>query len=138
VLFWQPPLPPNEQRDVISEIHSNQQENTPHRHQMGGIQEYVVEKKRARLSKNDKLLMLQEKLSGLYTTQEKLEELNRGIITDENVDEILRRLKFSLANFQGNEEFLAYLSGQKTVYVEKERRGKNIVLSKGVVLYEKE
>jgi hypothetical protein len=33
----------------------------------------VVEKKRARLSKNDKLLMLMEKLSGLYTTQEILD-----------------------------------------------------------------
>lgn len=58
----------------------------------------------------------------------KLEELNRGIITDENVDEILRRLKFLPANLQGNEEFLSYLRGQKTVYVDKERRERNIKL----------
>ncbi len=60
--------------------------------------------------------------------KEKLEELNRGIITDENVDEILRRLKLLPANLQGNEEFLSYLRGKKTVYVEKERRERNIKL----------
>lgn len=60
--------------------------------------------------------------------KEKLEKLNRGIITDENVDEILRRLKFLPANLQGNEEFLSYLRGQKTVYVDKERRERNIKL----------
>lgn len=60
--------------------------------------------------------------------KEKLEELNRGIITDENVDEILRRLRLLPANLQGNEDFLSYLRGQKTVYVEKERRERNIKL----------
>ncbi|MCW3135114.1 MAG: HsdR family type I site-specific deoxyribonuclease [Methanophagales archaeon] len=60
--------------------------------------------------------------------KQKLGELNRGIITDENVDEILRRLKFLPANLQGNEEFLAYLRGKKTVYVDKERRERNIKL----------
>ncbi len=60
--------------------------------------------------------------------KQKLGELNRGIITDENVDEILRRLKFLPANLQGNEEFLSYLRGQKTVYVDKERRERNIKL----------
>jgi type I restriction enzyme R subunit len=60
--------------------------------------------------------------------KEKLKELNRGIITDENVEEIIRRLKFLPANLQGNEEFLSYLRGQKTVYVEKERRERNIKL----------
>jgi type I restriction enzyme R subunit len=61
--------------------------------------------------------------------KEKLKELNRGIITDENVDEILRRLKFLPANLQGNEEFLSYLRGQKTVYIDKERRERNIKLA---------
>ncbi|RLG30365.1 type I restriction endonuclease subunit R, partial [Methanosarcinales archaeon] len=58
--------------------------------------------------------------------KQKLGELNRGIITNENVDEILRRLKFLPANLQGNEEFLAYLRGKKTAYVDKERRERNI------------
>lgn len=60
--------------------------------------------------------------------KQKLGELNRGIITDENVDEILRRLKFLPANLQGNEEFLSYLRGKKTVYIDKERRERNIKL----------
>ena len=60
--------------------------------------------------------------------KQKLGELNRGIITEENVDEVIRRLKFLPANLQGNEEFLSYLRGQKTVYVDKERRERNIKL----------
>nr|QNO50961.1 hypothetical protein BBGANOMO_00035 [Methanosarcinales archaeon ANME-1 ERB6] len=60
--------------------------------------------------------------------KQKLGELNRGIITEENVDEVIRRLKFLPANLQGNEEFLSYLRGQKTVYAEKERRERNIKL----------
>jgi type I restriction enzyme R subunit len=60
--------------------------------------------------------------------KQKLGELNRGIITEENVDEVIRRLKFLPANLQGNEEFLAYLRGQKTFYVDKEKRERNIKL----------
>jgi len=60
--------------------------------------------------------------------KEKLKELNKGIITDKNVDDVIRRIKLLPANLRGNEEFLKYLRGQKAVYVEKERRERNIKL----------
>jgi len=60
--------------------------------------------------------------------KEKLKELNKVIITDKNVDDVIRRIKLLPANLRGNEEFLKYLRGQKTVYVEKERRERNIKL----------
>jgi len=60
--------------------------------------------------------------------KEKLKQLNKGIITDKNVDDEIRRIKLLPANLRGNEEFLKYLRGQKTVYVEEEKRERNIKL----------
>jgi len=60
--------------------------------------------------------------------EEKLKELNKGIITNERANELLRKLRLLPPNIQGNEEFLKYLRGQKTIYVEKERRERNIKL----------
>lgn len=62
----------------------------------------------------------------LDSLQNKLKELNKGIITNENVGDVIRRLKLLPSTFKGNEEFLEYLRGKKTVYVEKERRERNI------------
>lgn len=58
--------------------------------------------------------------------KEKLKQLNKGIITDKNVDDIIKRIKLLPANLRGNEEFLKYLRNQKTVYVEEEKRERNI------------
>ncbi|MCL0052308.1 type I restriction endonuclease [Peptococcaceae bacterium] len=60
--------------------------------------------------------------------EKKLKELNRGIITDENLGIVIRRLKLIPSTFKGNEEFLEYLRGRKTVYVEKEKRERNFKL----------
>ena len=58
--------------------------------------------------------------------KEKLKELNPGLITDRNVDDIIKRLRLLPANIGGNEEFLGFLRGRKTVYFEKEKRERNI------------
>ena len=47
----------------------------------------------------------------------KLKELNKGIITDENVEDVIRRLKLIPSTFTGNREFLDYLRGKKIVYI---------------------
>lgn len=60
--------------------------------------------------------------------KEKLKELNKEIITDKNVSDVIRRIKLLPANLRGNEEFLKYLRSQKTIYVEKEKRERNIKL----------
>jgi len=60
--------------------------------------------------------------------ENKLKELNEGIITDENVKDVIRRLRLIPSTLKGNEEFLEYLRGKKTVYVEKERRERNFKL----------
>jgi len=54
--------------------------------------------------------------------KEKLKQLNKGIITDKNVDDVIKRIKLLPANLRGNEEFLKYLRNQKTTYVEEEKR----------------
>lgn len=60
--------------------------------------------------------------------KEKLKQLNKGIITDKNVDDIIKKIKLLPANLHGNEEFLKYLRNQKTVYVEEEKRERNVKL----------
>jgi type I restriction enzyme R subunit len=58
--------------------------------------------------------------------KEKLKQLDKGIITDKNIDDEIRRIKLLPANVRGSEEFLKYLRNQKTVYVEEEKRERNI------------
>jgi type I restriction enzyme R subunit len=59
----------------------------------------------------------------------KLKELNRSIIeTDEQAEEVIKALKNLRANIKGNQDFLQYLQGEKTIYVEKEKREINVRL----------
>ncbi|PMQ02375.1 MAG: deoxyribonuclease HsdR [Dictyoglomus sp. NZ13-RE01] len=56
----------------------------------------------------------------------KLIELNPGVITEKNFDNIITRLKLTRATLEGNKEILEYLRGNKTVYVESEKRERNV------------
>ncbi|MEO0278675.1 MAG: type I restriction endonuclease, partial [candidate division WOR-3 bacterium] len=60
--------------------------------------------------------------------KKKLKELNPGIITNENVGDVIRRLRLIPSTLSGNQEFLEFLRGKKTVYVDKERRERNFKL----------
>jgi len=51
-----------------------------------------------------------------------------GLITESNVDDVLRRLHGVHPSIAGNEEFLHYLRGHKTVYSEAEKRERNLTL----------
>lgn len=64
----------------------------------------------------------------LEILEKKLKELNKGIITDENIGDVIRRLRLIHPTLKGNEEFLEYLRGKKTVYVEREKRERNFKL----------
>jgi len=64
----------------------------------------------------------------LEILEKKLKELNPRIITDENAQDVIRRLRLIPSTLTGNREFLEYLRGKKTVYVEKERRERNFKL----------
>jgi len=41
-----------------------------------------------------------------------------GIITDENAQDVIRRLRLIPSTLTENQEFLEYLRGKKTVYVD--------------------
>ena len=64
----------------------------------------------------------------LEILERKLKELNPGIITNENIHDVIRRLRLIPSTFKGNEEFLEYLRGKKTVYVREEGRERNFKL----------
>jgi type I restriction enzyme R subunit len=50
------------------------------------------------------------------------------LVTLENVDDVLRQLRGVHPSMAGNEEFLHYLRGHKTVYSEAEKRERNLAL----------
>lgn len=61
--------------------------------------------------------------------RKKLKELNKGVIdNDEKANEVIKALKNLRTNIKGNQEFLQYLRGEKSIYVEKEKRALNIKL----------
>ena len=60
--------------------------------------------------------------------REQLIALNPGLVTEDNVDDVLRRLRLVRPDLSGNEDFLRALRGYWTVYDEAEKRERNLTL----------
>jgi len=60
--------------------------------------------------------------------EEKLLQLNPGVITPENVDDVIRRLEAVRNSIEGNAEILAWLRGERSVYVASEKRQRQVRL----------
>ena len=60
--------------------------------------------------------------------EEKLLELNPGIITPENVDDVIHRLEGVRNSIEGNAEILTWLRGERSVYVASEKRQRQVRL----------
>jgi len=59
---------------------------------------------------------------------EKLIQLNPGLITTENVNEVIQRIESVSNTIEGNAEILAWLRGEKSIYDPNEKRQRNVVL----------
>jgi type I restriction enzyme R subunit len=57
-----------------------------------------------------------------------LVRLNPGIVTADNVQSIIQRMESVPNNIEGNREILDWLRGNKTVFVESEKRHRNVAL----------
>ncbi len=69
--------------------------------------------------------------AGLFFYQvlrDKLIEFNPDVVTESNVDEVIRRMESVRASIEGNEDVLLWLRGQRSVYVDRERREINVKL----------
>src|SRR6266446_2540167 len=65
----------------------------------------------------------------LYKTlQRKLLDLNAGVVTDENVREVIQRIEGARAGIEGNFQVLRWLRGEQTVKLPTERRTRNVTL----------
>lgn len=60
------------------------------------------------------------------TLRAQLLALNPEVVTDSNVDEVVSRLEHVRAAIEGNEETLLWIRGQRSVYVESEKREINV------------
>lgn len=57
-----------------------------------------------------------------------LSKLNKSIVDDSNCDEILRQLGLLNATLEGNRDALLWLRGEKSTFVPKENRERNVTL----------
>lgn len=65
----------------------------------------------------------------LYDTlRRKLLELNPGVIGPENVGEVVSRIESARATIEGNAEVLAWLRGERSVFVPAEKRQRNVTV----------
>jgi type I restriction enzyme, R subunit len=58
----------------------------------------------------------------------KLIELNPGIVIIENVDSVVERIEGVRTSIEGNAEVLEWLRGERAIYVESEKRSRNVQL----------
>jgi type I restriction enzyme R subunit len=61
--------------------------------------------------------------------EEALLRLNPDIITPENVQAVIQRIESVPSNIEGNREILEWLRGNRTVFVESEKRYRNVTLA---------
>jgi type I restriction enzyme, R subunit len=65
----------------------------------------------------------------LYKTLErKLLDLNPGVVTDDNVRDVIQRIEGARTGIEGNFEILRWLRGEQTVKLPSERRTRNVML----------
>lgn len=60
--------------------------------------------------------------------KEKLQQLNPEFMTADLADEVIRRLESVRNNIEGNSEILAWIRGERSVFVETEKRHRNVKL----------
>ncbi|MEH2180545.1 type I restriction endonuclease subunit R [Nostoc sp.] len=73
----------------------------------------------------------EEKLKERYfadVLRSQLIKLNPGVVTSNNIDEILRRLRNIDNTIEGNREALNWLQGKQSIFVAEENRDRNITL----------
>jgi type I restriction enzyme R subunit len=60
--------------------------------------------------------------------EDKLIELNPGLITADNVDEVIRRIEAVRNTIEGNAEILGWLRGEQSIYDQSEKRERNVTV----------
>src|ERR1039457_4185547 len=79
----------------------------------------------------DQALTLRRGESGalLYQTlRDKLISLNPGVVMVNNADEVIAKIESARNNIEGNAEVLAWLRGERSIYIESEKRQRNATL----------
>jgi type I restriction enzyme R subunit len=56
------------------------------------------------------------------TLRAKILELNPGVISEENIDDVVQRIESSRSTIEGNRDILEWIRGRRTVFVEAEKR----------------
>lgn len=92
--------------------------------------EYVQEIGWAYVSPEQALTLRRGESGTLFyqTLRDKLVSLNPGVVTVSNVDEVIARIESVRNTIEGNAEVLAWLRGERSIYVESEKRQRNVVL----------
>ncbi|PIP05151.1 MAG: deoxyribonuclease HsdR [Syntrophobacterales bacterium CG_4_8_14_3_um_filter_49_14] len=84
-----------------------------------------------RVVPQEEALSLRKGESGMLfyrVLEKKLLELNKGLVSRENVDDIIHRMEAVRNNIEGNAEILSWLRGEQAIYDENEKRRRNITV----------
>lgn len=92
------------------------------RYAVEGGWKYLPREEAMRLRRGEQGIFLHEVLAA------QLQRLNPGVVDHIKAEEVIHRLGSVQANIEGNLQAWEYLSGLKTVFIEAERRERNIML----------
>lgn len=92
--------------------------------------QYAVEVGWSHLSPDEALTLRRGSGGMLFYSvlREKLITLNPGVVTVENVDGIVAAIESARNSIEGNAEVLAWIRGERTVYVAAEKRHRNVLV----------
>lgn len=60
--------------------------------------------------------------------EQKLLEFNKGLLSSDTAEEIVRRMEAVRSNIEGNAEILSWIRGEQSVYDEREKRRRNVTV----------
>ena len=94
-------------------------------------QDFVGEEVEWALVSTSEALSLRKGEGGLLLNrvlEDKVIELNTGLIAADNVDEAIRRIEAVRNTIQGNAEILGWLRGEQSIYDHDEKRERNVTV----------
>lgn len=91
---------------------------------------YAGEIKWEIVSREDALTLRKGESGTLFyrVLEDRLIKLNKGLVTRNNVGEIISRIEAVKNNIEGNAEILSWMRGEKSIFDEKEKRRRNVMV----------
>ena len=84
-----------------------------------------------RVSKSEAIQMRGGNISALYFTEvlkAQLIKLNKGVVDDSNLEDVIRQISLIKSTLEGNQDALSWIHGRESTFVHSENRQRNVTL----------